>query len=83
MKLVSRLAELGESGGRAVLFTVVEGEGVGSKALVVEGAETIGDGVPDEALAQFDELIRRGRNRIVEVDGGLEEANLALGLPDL
>ena len=69
MKLVSRLAELGESGGRAVLFTVVEGEGVGSKVLVVEGGETSGDGVPDEALAQFDELIRRGRNRIVEVDG--------------
>ena len=69
MKLVSRLAELGESGGRAVLFTVVEGDGVGSKALVVEGGETIGDGVPDEALAQFDELIRRGRNRIVEADG--------------
>ena len=69
MKLVSRLAELAESGGRAVLFTVVEGEGVGTKALVVEGGETIGDGVPDEALAQFDELIRRGRNRIVEIDG--------------
>ena len=35
MKLVSRLAELAESGGRAVLFTVVEGDGVGSKSLVV------------------------------------------------
>src|SRR6185503_19447442 len=31
--------------------------------------ETIGDGVPDDALAQFDELIRRGRNRIVETGG--------------
>ena len=70
MKLVSRLARLRESGGRAVLFTVVEGDGAGAKALVVEGGETIGDGVPAAALDQFDELIRRGRNRIVEVDGG-------------
>jgi xanthine dehydrogenase accessory factor len=70
VKLVSRLAGLRESGGRAVLFTVVEGDGAGAKALVVEGGETIGDGVPAAALDQFDELIRRGRNRIVEVDGG-------------
>ena len=70
MKLVSRLAGLRESGGRAVLFTVVEGDGAGAKALVVEGGETIGDGVPAAALDQFDELIRRGRNRIVEVDRG-------------
>ena len=70
MKLVSRLAGLRESGGRAVLFTVVEGDGAGAKALVVEDGETIGDGVPAAALDQFDELIRRGRNRIVEVDGG-------------
>lgn len=69
MTLVARLRELLESGGRAVLFTVVEGEGVGAKALVVEGGETIGDGVPAAALEQFDELVRRGRNRIVEVDG--------------
>jgi xanthine dehydrogenase accessory factor len=67
--LVARLTELLESGGRAVLFTVVEGAGVGSKALVIEGGDTIGDGVPAEALAQFDELVRRGRSRIVGVDG--------------
>ena len=52
-----------------MLFTVVEGDGVGAKALVVEGGETIGDGVPAEALAQFDEIVRRGRNRLVETDG--------------
>jgi xanthine dehydrogenase accessory factor len=69
VKLVSRLAELRESGGRGVLFTVVEGDGVGGKALVVEGGDTLGDGVPDAALAQFDELVRGGRNRLVEVDG--------------
>ncbi len=67
--LVGRLAELQESGGRGVLFTVVEGDGVGAKSLVVEGGETVGDGVPAEALAQFDEIVRRGRNRLVESDG--------------
>ena len=68
--LVGRLVSLRETGGRAVLFTVVEGESVGAKALVVEGGETIGDGVPADALAQFDEILRRGRNRLVEADGG-------------
>ncbi len=67
--LVGRLTELRESGTRGILFTVVEGEGVGAKALVVEGGETIGEGVPAEALAQFDEIVRRGRNRLVETDG--------------
>ena len=69
MTLLERLARLGDEGGRAVLFTVVEGNGVGSKALVVEGAETLGDGVPAWALDQFDELVRRGRNRLLEGDG--------------
>ena len=69
MTLLERLARLGDEGGRAVLFTVVEGDGVGAKALVVEGAETLGDGVPAWALGQFDELVRRGRNRLLESDG--------------
>ncbi|HEY6075595.1 MAG TPA: XdhC family protein [Gaiella sp.] len=69
MRLIPRLAELRKTGGRAVLFTVVEGDGVGGKALVVEGGETLGDGVPAGALAQFDDLVRGGRNRLVEVDG--------------
>jgi xanthine dehydrogenase accessory factor len=69
VKLVHRLAELRAEGERGVLFTVVEGEGVGGKILVVEHGETIGDGVPAAALAQFDELVRGGRNRLLEVDG--------------
>jgi xanthine dehydrogenase accessory factor len=69
VRLIPRLAELRKTGGRAVLFTVVEGDGVGGKALVVEGGETLGDGVPAGALAQFDDLVRGGRNRLVEVDG--------------
>jgi len=69
VKLVRRLAELRESNDRAILFTVVEGNGVGSKTLVVEGGDTVGDGVPAGALGMFDELVRGGRNRLVEVDG--------------
>jgi xanthine dehydrogenase accessory factor len=70
VKLVHRLHELRDAGGRGVLFTVVEGEGVGAKALVVEDGETLGDGVPEEALAQFDELVRRGRNRLLTLEDG-------------
>ena len=69
MRLLERLAELRSGDGRGVLFTVVEGEGAGAKALVVEGADPIGDGVPVWALEQFDELVRRGRNRLLEADG--------------
>ena len=70
MKLLDRLTRLQVDGGRAVLFTVVEGDGVGAKSLVVEDGETIGDGVPSWAIGEFDELIRRGRNRLLESDGG-------------
>ena len=69
MSFVSRLAALHAGGDRAVLFTVVEGDGVGGKALVVEGGETTGDGVPTRALDQFDELVRGGRNKLLELDG--------------
>lgn len=69
MTLLSRLASLRTSGERAVLFTVVEGEGAGAKTLVVEGAETVGGGVPEGAIAQFDELIRQGRNRLLDLAG--------------
>ena len=52
-----------------MLFTVVEGDGIGAKALVVEGGETTGQGVPADAIALFDEVVRAGRNRLLEVDG--------------
>ena len=68
--VLDRLHQVGQRGGRAVLFTVVEGPGAGSKRLVVEGAEQVGDGVPEAALGQFDELVRRGRNRLLELDDG-------------
>jgi xanthine dehydrogenase accessory factor len=70
VSLVARLAELRASEERGVLFTVVEGESTGGKVLALETGERVGEGVPEEALAQFDELVRRGRNRLVELADG-------------
>jgi xanthine dehydrogenase accessory factor len=69
LSLIHRLAELRESEERGILFTGVEGNGVGTKVLVLESGEQVGEGL-DEAVAQFDELIRRGRNRLLELDDG-------------
>jgi len=69
VKLLQRLAELRESENRGILFTAVEGDGVGTKVLVLESGERVGDGL-EEAVAQFDELIRRGRNRLLELEDG-------------
>ena len=69
MRLLHRLAELRESEDRGILFTAVEGDEVGTKVLVLESGERIGDGL-EEAVAKFDELIRRGRNRLLALDDG-------------
>jgi xanthine dehydrogenase accessory factor len=69
MSLIHRLAALRESEERGILFTGVEGNGVGTKVLVLESGESIGEGL-DDAVAQFDELIRRGRNKLLELDDG-------------
>jgi len=69
MTLLERLTALSASGERGVLFTVVDGDGVGSKLLVLESGERVGD-APAEAVEQFDELIRRGRNRLLALEDG-------------
>jgi xanthine dehydrogenase accessory factor len=69
LSLLRRLAQLRESEERGILFTAVEGNGVGTKVLVLESGERVGDGLP-EAVAEFDELIRRGRNRLLAFDDG-------------
>ena len=69
MSLIHRLAELRESEERGILFTAVEGESVGTNVLVLESGERIGEDL-DEAVAQFDELIRRGRNRLLTLEDG-------------
>jgi xanthine dehydrogenase accessory factor len=69
MGLIHRLAELRESEERGVLFTAIDGDDAGTKVLVLESGERLGDGL-DEAVAQFDELIRRGRNTLVTLGDG-------------
>ena len=67
--LLDRLAEVVEREERAVLFTVVEGDGVGGELLVLEDGEAVGDG-PDELRGRVHELLRGGRNTLLDVDGG-------------
>jgi xanthine dehydrogenase accessory factor len=56
------------AGERAVLFTVLEGADAGSKLLVTESGATSGDG--PETLAELtDDILRKGRNRLLEVEG--------------
>jgi len=69
VSLVERLSALAASGDRGVLLTVVEGDGAGSNALVLEGGETLGS-APDEAVAQADEVIRGGRNKLLVLEDG-------------
>ena len=72
MSLLHRLSQLRASGDRGVLFTVVEGDGVGGKELLLETGERVGGGVPEEATGQFDELVRRGRNKLLSLDGDVK-----------
>jgi xanthine dehydrogenase accessory factor len=69
MSLIHRLAELRESEERGVLFTAIDGDEAGAKVLVLESGERLGSGL-DEAVAQFDALIRRGRNTLVTLADG-------------
>jgi len=66
--LIGRLLQLQHEGGRGVVLTVVAGDGAGSKLLVVEGGETLGNG-PAELAAHADELIRGARNDTLELEG--------------
>ena len=61
--LLERLAAIQERGGRAVLFTVVEGEGAGNKFLVEEGETGV------ELAAEADEVIRGARNTLLDLQG--------------
>jgi xanthine dehydrogenase accessory factor len=66
--VIERLSALQRDGGRGVVLTVVEGDGLGTKLLVLEGGETVGDG-PAELAAHADALIRGARNRTLELEG--------------
>jgi xanthine dehydrogenase accessory factor len=62
--LLERLRDVIARDERAVLFTVVEGEAVGEKLLVLESGEVYGD-APAELAAPAQELLREGRNRLL------------------
>ena len=65
--LLDRVARVIEAQERAVLFTVVEGEPLGA-VLLVTGGERLGS-APPAVAESFDEVIRGGRNRVLEIDG--------------
>jgi xanthine dehydrogenase accessory factor len=67
-ELIERLLAANEREEPAVLYEVIEGEGVGSKLLALEGGEVVGNGFADPP-ASVDELLRRGRSVLVEEDG--------------
>ena len=67
-EVTQRLLDAVERSERAVVLTVIEGEPLGAKAIVLEGGEQVGDGVPAAALEQADELIRAARNHVLELE---------------
>ena len=69
MTILERLVELAASGERAVLFTVLDGDAAGAKLLALESGETIGD-APAGLAAHTGEVLRRARNRLLELEGG-------------
>jgi xanthine dehydrogenase accessory factor len=66
--VIERLLELQRTGGRAVLFTVIAGDDIGSKLLVVEGGDTSGD-APAELAAHAEDVIRGARSLTLELEG--------------
>lgn len=65
--LTERLAELLAAGERGVLLTYVDGERSGTKLLWIEAGG--GDEVGEELEAAANEVVRAGRNRLIELDG--------------
>ena len=68
-ELVGRLLEILATEERAVLLTVVEGEPLGVELLVTEAGERFGEG-PEELAGQVDDLLRGGRNQLLELGEG-------------
>ena len=66
--VTARLLDAVRRDERSVAFTVIEGQALGAKALVLESGERVGDGVPTAALEQANELIRGARNRVLELE---------------
>jgi xanthine dehydrogenase accessory factor len=67
--VLERISQAIEREERAVLFTVLEGEQVGSHMLVLEDGERVGDDLGGGLAGQARDLIRGHRNQIVEEGG--------------
>jgi xanthine dehydrogenase accessory factor len=65
VSLFDELRPVVESAGRAVVLTVVAGEGVGAKLLVREDGTTAGDG-PAELASLASAAMRRGRSHVIQ-----------------
>jgi xanthine dehydrogenase accessory factor len=65
--LITRLADLSASGERAVLLTVLDGADAGKKLLWIESGG--GDAIDAELSQAAKEVVRGGRNRLLELDG--------------
>jgi xanthine dehydrogenase accessory factor len=65
--LIERLSELAVAGERGVLLTVIDGDDAGTKLLWIESGG--GDALPPELEALAHEVVRAGRNRLLEADG--------------
>jgi xanthine dehydrogenase accessory factor len=68
LSLFERLSEVVANGERAVCLTVVEGEPLGAKLLVLDSGELVGDG-PAELAEGAEALIRAGHSRVIEQPG--------------
>ena len=66
--LFQELRRVVEAGERAVVLTVVEGERVGAKLLVLEDGRPLGE-APPELAELAPAALRRGRSHVVEADG--------------
>ncbi len=64
MNVFDELRRVVESGGRAVVLTVVEGENVGEKLLVREDGTSVGG--PSELADLAPDALRRGRSHVLE-----------------
>jgi xanthine dehydrogenase accessory factor len=65
MTLFDELRRVVEDGGRAVVLTIVAGDGVGAKLLVHEDGTTFGDG-PRELAELAHDAIRVGRSHVIQ-----------------
>ena len=68
MTVFDELRRVVESGGRAVVLTVVAGPDVGAKLVVHGDGSTAGDG-PEELATLAPDALRRGRSHVIEQGG--------------